>query len=228
MWEKGTMLKGQWCPVQTLVHKQSTEFMLLIIGSSLWCIEAEYWINFKDIIALAQEQQPACTAYLVWEVTESLLHASNSHQEMGFLLSSSWYPAMAIKHCKEWLKRPMTSNMNSDGQLKPTWSTMGQDITHHLTPLCPPFPAWSRLGWTIALYVNILCDHVMKRLCLSCIYVPQVIYTYWCLIGTGIDWSIDGYCIIIHLLYWLKLCILYETEQLKPQEVTGRLHIWTE
>jgi hypothetical protein len=35
---------------------------------------------------------------------------------MGFLLSSSWYPAMNIKHCNERPKGPMTSNMNSCGQ----------------------------------------------------------------------------------------------------------------
>jgi hypothetical protein len=117
-----------------LGHNQSTEVMLLVIGSSLWCIQAEHWINFKDMTVLAQERQAAYNAYLVWQATESQLHSSNSHQDMGFFLSSSWYPAVNIKHCNERPKGPVTSNMNSDGQLKPT---MGQDITHHLTPLCP-------------------------------------------------------------------------------------------
>jgi hypothetical protein len=148
------------CPnTDCLRHNLSTEVMLLVVASSLWCIQAEQWMNFKDITVLAQERQAACTDYLVREATRSQLHSSNSREDMGFLLSSSRYPAMNVKHCSKRPKGPMTSNKNSDGQLKPMWSTMGQDISNHLTPLCPPFPAWSRLGWTKALCMNILYDH---------------------------------------------------------------------
>jgi hypothetical protein len=122
------------CPnTDCLGHNQSTEVMLLLTGSSLWHMQAEHWINFKDITARAQELPAACTAYLVREATESQLRSSNSHQDTRFLLGRSRYPATNIKHYDERL-----SDTNSDDQLKPMWSTLGQDITHHLTPLCPP------------------------------------------------------------------------------------------
>jgi hypothetical protein len=35
-------------------NSRSTEFMLLVIGSSLWCIEAEHWIHFTDITVLVR------------------------------------------------------------------------------------------------------------------------------------------------------------------------------
>lgn len=51
----------------------------------------------------------------------------------------------------------MTSNINEDKQLKPTWST--QDWTSLFIWLSSPYLTWSRLGWMKAMFVNKLCEH---------------------------------------------------------------------